>query len=57
MRATDILADPLVELTARLLTGPTRELYAVLWRVGVLQLEYTAPTGSDSETRRLQRAG
>jgi hypothetical protein len=31
-------ADPLVEGAARLLCVPLRQLYAALWRVGVLEV-------------------
>ncbi|HUO36343.1 MAG TPA: Rv1535 domain-containing protein [Mycobacterium sp.] len=30
--------DPFAEVLARALTGPLRECYALLWRVGVLQI-------------------
>ncbi|CAJ1493498.1 Rv1535 family protein [[Mycobacterium] kokjensenii] len=28
--------DPLVDMTTRLLSGPLHQMYALLWRVGVL---------------------
>ena len=31
--------DPLTELVARALAVPLRELYAVLWRAGVLEID------------------
>ncbi|MEO6792272.1 MAG: Rv1535 domain-containing protein [Mycobacterium sp.] len=57
MRATEILADPLVEVTARLLTVPTRELYAYLWRVGLLEVEHAAPARPTAQVRPLRSAG
>jgi len=57
MRATEVLAEPLVEVTARLLTGPAEELYAYLWRAGVLEVEHAAPTRPAAEVRHLRRAG
>ena len=30
--------DPLVDATARLLSIPLRQMYAVLWRVGVIEV-------------------
>jgi hypothetical protein len=38
MSTTDVLADPLSEALALLLTVPLIEIYAVLWRVGVLEI-------------------
>ncbi|WP_341286296.1 Rv1535 domain-containing protein [Mycobacterium decipiens] len=38
---TDALADPLVSSVALLLTVPLLELYAVLWRVGVVEVRGT----------------
>ncbi|NKE41289.1 hypothetical protein FVP45_13460, partial [Mycobacterium tuberculosis] len=35
---TDALADPLASSFALLLTVPLLELYAVLWRVGVVEV-------------------
>lgn len=29
-------SDPLVDMTTRLLSGPLHQMYALLWRVGVL---------------------
>jgi len=57
MRATDMLADPLVELTARLLTGPVQELYAVAWRVGLLEVEHAAPRLPSAAVRTLPLTG
>jgi hypothetical protein len=31
--------DPLTELVARALAVPLRELYAVLWRAGVVEID------------------
>ncbi|MGH3577178.1 MAG: Rv1535 domain-containing protein, partial [Mycobacterium sp.] len=36
MSTTDALADPLAEAVGLLLTAPVVELYAVLWRVGLV---------------------
>lgn len=33
-----VSGDPLVDAVARLLTIPLRELYAVLWRMGVIEV-------------------
>nr|WP_237073456.1 Rv1535 domain-containing protein [Mycobacterium tuberculosis] len=38
---TDALADPLASSFALLLTVPLLELYAVLWRVGVVEVRGT----------------
>ena len=35
---TQIAGDPLVEGAARLLSIPLRQLYAALWRAGVLEV-------------------
>jgi hypothetical protein len=29
-------SDPVVDMTTRLLSGPLNQMYALLWRVGVL---------------------
>ncbi|MEB3069570.1 Rv1535 domain-containing protein [[Mycobacterium] vasticus] len=57
MKATEILADPLVEVTAMLLTPPARELYALLWRAGLLEVEHRAPKRPAAEVRELRPAG
>jgi hypothetical protein len=57
MRTTEILADPLVDMTARLLTGPVQELYALLWRAGLLEAEHAAPAYPDSEVQPLRPTG
>lgn len=31
-------SDPLVDATARLLSIPLRQVYAVLWRVGLIEV-------------------
>jgi hypothetical protein len=41
MSMTDALADPLTVALALALTPPMIELYAVLWRVGVLEIRQT----------------
>ncbi|MGB9307171.1 MAG: Rv1535 domain-containing protein [Mycobacterium sp.] len=38
MTRTDLQADPLISPIAALLNVPLRELYALLWRVGVLEV-------------------
>ncbi|EUA68737.1 hypothetical protein I553_1925 [Mycobacterium xenopi 4042] len=38
MATTDALADPLASALAPLLTVPLVELYAVLWRLGVVEV-------------------
>ncbi|OBI81416.1 hypothetical protein A9X01_23920 [Mycobacterium asiaticum] len=38
MTTTDHLADPLASSFAALLRGPLTELYALMWRVGVLEV-------------------
>ena len=38
---TDALAEPLTEVLAVALTPPMIQLYAVLWRVGVLEIRET----------------
>uniref|UniRef100_UPI0037C7869B Rv1535 domain-containing protein n=1 Tax=Mycobacterium simulans TaxID=627089 RepID=UPI0037C7869B len=43
MTRTDAQSDPLVSSIAVLLTVPLRELYAVLWRVGVVEVRETDP--------------
>ena len=40
MKATDVLAEPLVGVTAAVLTVPLIELYAVLWRAGLLEVRH-----------------
>jgi hypothetical protein len=37
-RATDAGGDPLVDTAARLLSIPLRQLYAALWRLGLLEV-------------------
>ncbi|WP_249026123.1 Rv1535 domain-containing protein [Mycobacterium lacus] len=43
MTRTDAQADPLVSTIALLLTVPLREFYALLWRVGVVEVRETVP--------------
>jgi hypothetical protein len=38
MSTTDAGSDPLAAALGALLTVPLRELYAVLWRVGVVEI-------------------
>ncbi|WP_019736171.1 Rv1535 domain-containing protein [Mycolicibacter kumamotonensis] len=56
MKATEILADPLVEVTGALLTVPARELYALLWRAGLLEVRHPAPERPAAEVRELRPA-
>ncbi|MGV0907348.1 Rv1535 domain-containing protein [Mycobacterium novum] len=44
MKATEVLAEPLAEVTATALAVPIVELYAVLWRAGVLDVEQRRST-------------
>jgi hypothetical protein len=44
MSRTDSLADPMISPFARVLRVPLVELYALLWRVGVVQIVPTDPT-------------
>lgn len=32
-------SDPVVDMTTRLLSGPLNQMYALLWRVGVLTVD------------------
>jgi len=32
-------SDPVVDMTSRLLSGPLHQMYALLWRVGVLTVD------------------
>ncbi|MEB3034723.1 Rv1535 domain-containing protein [[Mycobacterium] nativiensis] len=57
MRATDVLADPLVEVTAVLLTVPIVELYALLWRAGVLEVRLPASKRRPAEVPALRPVG
>ncbi|WP_244601825.1 Rv1535 domain-containing protein [Mycobacterium pseudokansasii] len=43
MSTTDALADPLVSSIAAVLSVPLRELYALLWRVGVVEIVERKP--------------
>ena len=42
MTRTDVQADPLISPIAALLNVPLRQLYALLWRVGVLEVREPA---------------
>ncbi|OBH21659.1 hypothetical protein EHH44_15620 [Mycolicibacter terrae] len=33
-------SDPVVDMTTRLLSGPLHQMYALLWRVGVLSVDH-----------------
>jgi hypothetical protein len=43
MSSTDALSDPLASALGAVLTVPVVELYAVLWRVGVVEIVSTRP--------------
>ncbi|MGV8063295.1 Rv1535 domain-containing protein [Mycobacterium kansasii] len=43
MSTTDALADPLVSSIAAVLSVPLRELYALLWRVGFVEIVERKP--------------
>ncbi|WP_244899085.1 Rv1535 domain-containing protein [Mycobacterium fragae] len=63
MSTTDALADPLAEAAGLLLTVPVIELYAVLWRLGFVEVVRTRQTddrvrplrGADRVARGLRR--
>ncbi|WP_192829948.1 Rv1535 domain-containing protein [Mycobacterium sp. UM_Kg1] len=57
MRAKAVLAEPLAEVTALLLTKPTRHLYAALWRAGLLEVVAAARTSPPAEETSLRPAG
>ncbi|MCV7274939.1 Rv1535 domain-containing protein [Mycolicibacter arupensis] len=42
MRATEVLAEPLADVTGVLLTVPMVELYALAWRAGLLDVRLPA---------------
>ncbi|MGB7144244.1 Rv1535 domain-containing protein [Mycobacterium sp.] len=44
MSTMEVPADPLGEAVAGLLTVPLRQLYAVLWRFGAVEVMATRPT-------------
>ncbi|HEU0191474.1 MAG TPA: Rv1535 domain-containing protein [Mycobacterium sp.] len=39
MSTSDVLADSIAPALARLLAIPVREVYAALWRVGLIEVE------------------
>ncbi|HEY2502586.1 MAG TPA: Rv1535 domain-containing protein [Mycobacterium sp.] len=41
MSTTDALADPITSTVASVLTVPLRQLYALLWRAGVVEIVET----------------
>jgi hypothetical protein len=57
MRTTEVLAEPLAEVTAQVLTVPVIELYAWLWRAGLLEVRLPASKRPPSEIRHLRTAG
>ncbi|OHV04170.1 Rv1535 family protein [Mycobacterium talmoniae] len=38
-QAVSTMSDPVVDMTTRLLSVPLHQLYALLWRVGVLSVD------------------
>ncbi len=38
-RQVSTISDPVVDVTTRLLSGPMRQVYALLWRAGVLVID------------------
>ncbi|GFG71031.1 Rv1535 domain-containing protein [Mycolicibacter senuensis] len=56
MKATEVLAEPLVEVTATALTVPIVELYAVLWRAGVIEVEQRRSTPPAATAAKLLRS-
>ncbi|WP_164517918.1 MULTISPECIES: Rv1535 domain-containing protein [unclassified Mycobacterium] len=56
MRTTEVLAEPLADATAALLTVPAVELYAVLWRAGLLQVRPPAAKRPQPQVRVRQPA-
>jgi len=44
MSRTDSLADPIISPIARVLSVPLVELYALLWRAGVVRIVAADPT-------------
>ncbi|MCV7087713.1 Rv1535 domain-containing protein [Mycolicibacter hiberniae] len=57
MRAKTVLAEPLAEVTALLLTKPTRHLYAALWRAGLLEVVLAARASPPAEETSLRPTG
>jgi hypothetical protein len=51
MSTTDALADPLSQALALLLTEPLIEMYAVLWRLGVVEIVETRRASSGLRAR------
>ena len=39
-------SDPLTDVVARALTIPLRELYAVLWRAGIVEIDWAGSDGT-----------
>jgi hypothetical protein len=56
-RTTEVLAEPLAEVTGQVLTVPVIELYALLWRAGLLEVRHSASKRPPSDLRHLRRAG
>ena len=47
----DIATDPLTDMVARILVIPLRELYAVLWRAGLMQIAEGTNSADESNPR------
>lgn len=56
VRVADHPADPLASSFAVLLKRPLTELYAVLWRAGVLEIVSTQPAPQRHSQEQFQRA-
>ncbi|WP_157680410.1 Rv1535 domain-containing protein [Mycobacterium dioxanotrophicus] len=48
MTTSTVPVDPMADIVARVLTVPLRELYAVLWRCGVLHIDDHPVASTDS---------
>ncbi|MEE6168760.1 MULTISPECIES: Rv1535 domain-containing protein [unclassified Mycolicibacterium] len=44
MTTSNVSVDPMADIVARVLTVPLRELYAMLWRCGVLHIDDSPTT-------------
>ncbi|MGE2817091.1 Rv1535 domain-containing protein [Mycobacterium heidelbergense] len=58
MSTTNALADPMTSTVASVLTMPVQQLYALLWRVGVVEIVEPDPMSRRaSEPAPASRAG
>nr|WP_245847322.1 Rv1535 domain-containing protein [Mycobacterium szulgai] len=53
MSRTDVQPDPLVSSFAAVLSVPLREIYAVLWRVGLVEIVSADPAPHRAPGRRV----